>query len=94
MPETLCADAGRLGQILVNLIMNALQHAFRDGRRGTITLANGSVSFGNIDNNANATITGKGLITASDTFGNNGTLAPGGTGQIGTLTLNGGQYMA
>ena len=59
---------------------------------GSITLANGNISFSNIDNNANATITGNGVITANGTFGNNGTLAPGGVGQIGTLTLNGGKF--
>jgi signal transduction histidine kinase len=39
-PAGLVLDShpGAVGQILVNLIMNALQHAFRDGRRGTITL--------------------------------------------------------
>lgn len=59
---------------------------------GTITLANGSVRFRNIDNNANATITGSGVLRARSTFYNAGTLSPGGTGAIGTMTLSGGTF--
>lgn len=56
---------------------------------GTVTLAGGTLSFNNITNNQNATLTGSGNLTAYGTLTNNGTLTPGGDGSVGNLTIGG-----
>ncbi|AYR22553.1 beta strand repeat-containing protein [Herbaspirillum rubrisubalbicans] len=62
---------------------------------GTLTLSNGaSLSALNITNNANATISGNGTLSAtnSGSIDNYGTLSPGGSGTVGTLTISGGKF--
>jgi filamentous hemagglutinin family protein len=58
---------------------------------GNVTLNGGSMTFGSISNNVGGFIGGNGTIssTGTDGFSNSGTLAPGGNGSVGSMTING-----
>ncbi|WDZ96443.1 filamentous hemagglutinin N-terminal domain-containing protein [Herbaspirillum sp. WKF16] len=59
---------------------------------GIITLAGGSMSFQDVYNGPTGSITGNGSIGSVNGFINDGILTPGGTGTLGSLTINGGGF--
>ncbi|RKF50106.1 filamentous hemagglutinin N-terminal domain-containing protein [Paraburkholderia fungorum] len=60
---------------------------------GQLALANATLSFGTFTNDTGGNLSGNGTISVASGTGvllNNGTIAPGGDGAIGSLSINGG----
>ncbi|WP_420840720.1 beta strand repeat-containing protein, partial [Herbaspirillum rhizosphaerae] len=60
---------------------------------GNLTLTGATLTVATLNNNAGGTLSGTGTISppnaGTSTVTNNGTIAPGGDGTVGTLTING-----